>query len=328
MTRRPHRQAVAAYAANHAETQAATVEFVDLITAIIDDAGINYLSITGRAKSPKSFAGKVARRADELTDPLVEITDQVGVRVITYVQSDVQAVAALLTEQFGVLEDRDLGLEAANEGRFGYASRHLLVSRDKDAHAYDPARCASVQLRTVLQHAWAEFEHDARYKGDVPPEHASDLDRRFTLAAGLLELADREFSIIRDRLQSGLGEVTEVISGDDTLSATDLATFLAGRYTGSGFSRAEHYALSAQLLGELGITSIEQLSEVLATTDSDGTMRAMGYRYPPGAARRLDDDLLASFRERYVDLPGNADRRSTLRGRLQRLPDRHPSDDD
>ena len=39
------------------------------------------------------------------------------------------------------------------------------------------------QVRTVLQHAWAEFEHDIRYKGTVPAEHASEFDRRFTLAA-------------------------------------------------------------------------------------------------------------------------------------------------
>ena len=46
----------------------------------------------------------------------------------------------------------------------------------------------------MLQHAWAEFEHAIRYKGTIPEEHAPDLDRRFTLAAGLLELADREFT--------------------------------------------------------------------------------------------------------------------------------------
>ncbi len=320
MNRRAHQQAVKAYAAHYADTEAATAQYLALVTSIIDDAGINYLSITGRAKTPASFAGKVARRGNEITDPLTQITDQVGVRVITYVQRDVQAVAALLFEQFAVLEDRDLGREAAGEGRFGYASRHLLVSRDKDATVYDPARCASIQLRTVLQHAWAEFEHDARYKGDVPAEHAADLDRRFTLAAGLIELTDREFSTIRDRLQSGLGERAEVTSDEAAISARDLATFLAGRYSGSGFSRTEHYALSAQLLAELEVASIEDLADLLNQVDTEAIMRAMGYRYPPGAARRLDDDLLALFRERYVDLPGNADRQAALRGRLQRLP--------
>src|SRR4051812_13488869 len=74
----------------------------------------------------------------------------------------------------------------ASQGRFGYASRHLQLEVD--------GRVVQVQLRTVLQHAWAEFEHDIRYKGTVPTEHASEFDRRFTLAAGLLELADQEFS--------------------------------------------------------------------------------------------------------------------------------------
>ena len=111
-------------------------------------------------------------------DPLRAVTDQVGVRVITYVQRDIDAVAGLLAEQFTVLDDRDLGEETAAAGRFGYASRHLLVSRAPgEPTAYDPLFCASIQLRTVLQHAWAEFEHDIRYKGTVPPEQVPDLDQ-------------------------------------------------------------------------------------------------------------------------------------------------------
>jgi ppGpp synthetase/RelA/SpoT-type nucleotidyltranferase len=196
---------------------AATDEFVALVTGIIDEAGINYLTVTGRTKSVPSFTAKARGilAADPGADPLVAVTDQVGVRVITYVQRDIDAVAELLAEQFTVLDDRDLGEETAAAGRFGYASRHLLVSRATgdagvsaagDPTAYEPLTCASIQLRTVLQHAWAEFEHDIRYKGTVPPEQVPDLDRRFTLAAGLIELADREFGAIRDRLQAGLGD--------------------------------------------------------------------------------------------------------------------------
>ena len=129
-----------------------------------------------------------------IPSPLRDITDQIGVRIITYVHSDVAAVAELLGDQVVVHDDRDLGEETASEGRFGYASRHLLIGLDQ-------GRRASVQIRTVLQHAWAEFEHDIRYKGTVPAEHAPDFDRRFTLAAGLLELADREFSSIREALR-------------------------------------------------------------------------------------------------------------------------------
>ncbi len=318
-------RAVAAYAQSHPALVAASEDFVERVRAIIDEAGINYLTIEGRAKSVSSFAGKALRlsAARPDVDLLADITDQVGVRVITYVHSDVHAVAELLAEQFTILDDRDLGRETASEGRFGYASRHLLVSLDRgERTAYDPLRCASVQLRTVLQHAWAEFEHDIRYKGTIPPEQVPDLDRRFTLAAGLLELADREFSTIRDRLQEGLGDKAIASDqGDPRVSAQELATFLAGRYASAGWSRTDHYVWIAGLLLELGIGSLDELSDVLREIDSSAVTAAMGYRYPPGAVRRLDDDLLARFGERYVVLPGNADRADALRARWAKL---HP----
>ena len=100
-----------------------------------------------------------------------------------------------------------------------------------------------MQVRTVLQHAWAEFEHDIRYKGTIPEEHAPDPDRRFTLTAGLLELADREFSKIRDRLQATMiDQRPEPDASDPRISAKDLATFLARQYADAGWSRTDHYA--------------------------------------------------------------------------------------
>ena len=134
-------RAVADYTALRTTLLPATDEVVELVTGIIDDAGINYLSVTGRTKTVESFAGKarVVLAADSAADPLREVTDQVGVRVITYVQRDVDAVADLLTEQFTVLDDRDLGEETAAAGRFGYASRHLLVSRAAGSHRVRPA---------------------------------------------------------------------------------------------------------------------------------------------------------------------------------------------
>ena len=319
--------AVAAYTEAYPRLVAATAEYVDRVRGIIDEAGINYLSVTGRAKSPTSYAGKARRllAADRAADPLSEITDQVGVRVITYVQRDIDAVAELLAEELTVLDDRDLGRETASEGRFGYASRHLLVSSAAGEHpAYGPVQCASIQLRTVLQHAWAEFEHDIRYKGSVPPEQVPDLDRRFTLAAGLLELADREFSAIRDRIQEGLQarEVHDSDVEDPRLGAQDLATFLAGRYDHAGWSRTEHYEWMGSLLLELGITSFDDLGEALRAVDSQAVTAAMGYHHPPGAVRRLDDDLLARFGEAYVGLVGNRGRAEALRERLARVGDR------
>lgn len=326
------RAAVQEYAANRPALVEAGQQFVALVTAILDEAGINYLSVTGRTKSVESFAEKAARTVDGrpvFTDPLREITDQIGVRVITYVHSDVSAVADLLSDQVVVKEDRDLGRETASEGRFGYASRHLLIELDaaresERDYAALRGRTATVQVRTVLQHAWAEFEHDIRYKGDVPDEHARDLDRRFTLAAGLLELADQEFSTIRERLRSsgsgGPAVRHDSVVDDPRIDPRELAAFLAGQYDDAGWSRTDHYAWISGLLLELGITSLVELGDVLRETPSDLNER-MDYRYPPGAVRRLDDALLSAFAERYVDLHGNAHRRDGLLARLAKLRD-------
>ncbi|MEO5708244.1 MAG: DUF429 domain-containing protein [Nocardioidaceae bacterium] len=319
----PVKQAVQAYAARQPLVQETTERYVALVTTLLDDAGINYLSVSGRAKSVASFAAKADRLVEDrpvYDDPLTEITDQVGIRVITYIHSDVSAVADLMGDQLTVLDDRDMGQETAREGRFGYASRHLLVSQPTLGE-----QPAQIQVRTVLQHAWAEFEHAIRYKGTIPAEHVPDLDRRFTLAAGLLELADREFSLIRDRLQATVPDQhPEADVSDPRISAQDLANFLAGEYADAGWSRTDHYAWVSGLLLELGVTSLEELAALIHSVDSVAINDRMEYRYPPGAVRRLDDALLAVFGVRYVDLHGNAHRAPLLRARLEKI--RHPAE--
>ena len=313
------RIAVADYETRRPALVVATDNYLRLVTALLDDAGINYLSITARTKSIESFAAKAERTVDGrrlFSDPLVEITDQVGLRVITYLREDVDAVATLLADEMRLLDDRDMGLETAREGRWGYASRHLLVGVEGEQQP------ASIQVRTVLQHAWAEFEHDIRYKGSIPAEHAPDLDRRFTLAAGLLELADREFTGIRERLlvtMTGDETTDEVVSDDPRIATPVLATYLGNRYADAGWSRTDHYGWISGLLLELGITSLDELAGVLDTVDADAINRAMGYRYPAGAVRRLDDALLAVFGDRYVRLHGNAHRVGLLADRIKRL---------
>ncbi len=313
------RIAVADYETRRPALVVATDNYLRLVTALLDDAGINYLSITARTKSIESFAAKAERTVDGrrlFGDPLVEITDQVGLRVITYLREDVDAVATLLADEMRLLDDRDMGLETAREGRWGYASRHLLVGVEGEQQP------ASIQVRTVLQHAWAEFEHDIRYKGSIPAEHAPDLDRRFTLAAGLLELADREFTGIRERLlvtMTGNETTDEEVSDDPRIATPVLATYLGNRYADAGWSRTDHYGWISGLLLELGITSLDELAGVLDTVDADAINRAMGYRYPAGAVRRLDDALLAVFGDRYVRLHGNAHRVGLLADRIKRL---------
>ena len=170
----------------------------------------------------------------------------------------------------------------------------------------------------MLQHAWAEFEHDIRYKGNVPEDAAADLDRRFTLAAGLIELADREFATIRERIQMAApGSAVEADA--DHIVGQELATFLAGHYSDAGWSHTDHYDWIAGLLTQLGIDSSTTSPTCSTSVDADAVIRRMGYRYPAGAVRRLDDALLAIFGEQYVTLEGNSHRVPLLRARLEKL---------
>ncbi len=211
-------RAVGEYRERHPQLVEATGRYVEMVQALLDDAGINYLSVSGRTKSVESFKGKAERLVDGVPmhpNPIEDITDVIGVRVITYVQADVDGrrrparARSSRSSTTATSGSRPLapGGWATRAGTCSSRSTRAGPCRT----AYEPLRrlSASVQIRTVLQHAWAEFEHDIRYKGTVPEEHAFDLDRRFTLAAGLLELADREFSAIRARLQVAIPDEPE-----------------------------------------------------------------------------------------------------------------------
>ena len=87
------------------------------------------------------------------------------------------------------------------EERFGYQSEHYLVRLSNKRTAlpeYNPhlGLVAEVQVRTILQHAWAEIEHDIQYKSSITIPNT--IRRRFMALAGVLEIADREFQAIQD----------------------------------------------------------------------------------------------------------------------------------
>ncbi|MFZ1412560.1 MAG: (p)ppGpp synthetase [Micropruina sp.] len=319
---------VSAYAQAQPHVEELARRLAAWLTIVLDDAGINYQYIAWRGKSVASFSAKATKMADGkplYPHPMRDITDQIGARIITYVTTDVAAAADVIKDQLGVADDKDLGLATASEGRFGYVSRHLQVALDplwlgSASTEMIQVPSAQVQIRTVLQHAWAEFEHDIRYKGTVPPELAPDLDRRFTLAAGLLELADREFEVIRDRMRERLPEAEpEADASDPRIGNQELAGFLTGHYPDASWSRTDHYAWISGLLLELGITSLRELGGLLRGVDSAALSTRMGYKYPPGAVRCLDDALLALYGTRYLGLHGNAHRVDLLLARQEKL---------
>lgn len=324
-----HATAIDAYRDQYASRVQAAQRIEALLTDLLDQASVNYLSVTGRAKEPASFAKKAIKMRDDgspkYLDPLLEIKDQIGVRIITFLPEAVLAGCDIVRANFDVLEEIDKGRETARRGTFGYASKHF-VARLGSARRVMPEYSSvgesefEIQVRTTLQHAWAEFEHDVRYKVEIPLDKRPEFDRRFALAAGLIELADKEFSAINEEFQELLqarkpAQVTE----RKGTSVESLANWLAARYPSAPRSKSAHYEWLSGLLSELGYEDLTDLESALEQIDSEDVTARMKHPFPAGSVRRLDDDLLEALGDTYIDAPANRKRSSILKERAARL---------
>lgn len=174
-----------------------------LLQKMMQGAGVQLHSITQRCKDRKSLAGKLAKPEKEY-GRLCEVTDLAGVRITTYFAEDVDRVAELVEREFLIDTANSIDKrQMLDPDRFGYQSLHYVVSVTPDRcqlveYSHFNALRFEIQVRSILQHAWAEIEHDLGYKSAAGVPRA--IRRRFSRIAGLLELADDEFSAIRREL--------------------------------------------------------------------------------------------------------------------------------
>lgn len=163
----------------------------------LNESAIEYSTVTSRAKTLKSFAEKLSRK--EYEDPLHEATDLAGVRIVFLYKTDRRAIERIIEDEFDIIEKVDK-VEGLEEDRFGYGALHYLVHLgDKYSGArYDDLKnlICEIQVRTVLQDAWAIIDHHLIYKqeSDVP----KILKRKLNSLSGLFETADDQFDRIRD----------------------------------------------------------------------------------------------------------------------------------
>jgi len=162
-------------------------------------------NISARAKDLDRFASKAAKpdpidpAKPKYSDPLTQIEDLAGARIITYVLRTLPVVEAVVAREFDVSERSDKADQLLEKASVGYRSVHLIVqfkperTRLLEYQEFDGLK-VEIQIRTILQHAWAEIEHDMRYKPNSEPN--KELSQRFTALAGLIEVGDREFDQI------------------------------------------------------------------------------------------------------------------------------------
>ncbi|MCZ9308352.1 GTP pyrophosphokinase [Corynebacterium uberis] len=294
----------------------ASADFVAAIEELLSDAGVTYDRIVARVKTWPSLKAKAYKRdatgSPVYPDPWQNIHDLVGVRVTTYHSTEIPVAIAVLRQSFSVVRSVDKTAETRIAGNFGYGSHHLVLRIEPNTEGLEDYAgfVFEVQVRTVLQHAWAEFEHDIRYKSGAT-QLDPRVDRAFTLAAGLIELADQQFDQIAT-LQGSQQDTKE----DVELSAEILPGVLS-MLVGTRFprSRSDHYRWLSELLARNGITHVGQLRELLNEEDISAVSSAMAYRYQPGQVRIIDDLLLARFGRDHIARTGDTGNRSEQRPR-------------
>jgi putative GTP pyrophosphokinase len=156
-------------------------------------------SVAWRLKGRESLVAKLARPDRSYTD-LWMLTDLVGVRVITYFSDAVERVGELVEAHLPVAFEHSTDKRRRETTDFGYRSLHYVARFARIGDLLPERACFEVQVRTVLEHAWAEIEHDLGYK--ATEEIPLVVRRRLNRLAGLLELADQEFGAIRSDLES------------------------------------------------------------------------------------------------------------------------------
>lgn len=283
--------AVKWYKTHKGSYEALSKKVESIIKEVLDNnEGTNYHSVTSRPKTVDSFKKKALKK--HYDNPITEITDLAGVRVITYFDSDAKKVSNILSNLFetdpehSIDKSEQLGID-----RVGYRSIHFVTKFSEDRcklpeYQRFEGMYFEIQIRTILQHAWAEIEHDRNYKfsGVLPPE----IQRRFKVLSGVLELADREFDSISksiDEYSKDVAEKTNIGDLSIPINSTSLRGYLQNKFStlvelGMSPEFGPDDSGSIEIIEELkgyGIDSLEQLDKIVPDDIIQGASRVPNF---------------------------------------------------
>lgn len=309
-------------------------EYVEtLVRQLLAVDEIRSHAISHRLKSRSSTREKLGRE-EKAYSSLGDIHDLLGVRVVTYFPDEVDQVARVIEQEFDVKQDESIDRRAdLDPDRFGYISLHYVVCLGEDRlKLRELGQYAGLtfelQVRSILQHAWAEIEHDFGYK--TRQAIPRSLKRRFARLAGMLEIADSEFQAIRDDATAYQQEVERAVRGrmpvgidQDSLRAfviqnesVRIADEIIASYGGGHPLEPMDESFigrRAAALQYLGLTTIDEVATALADLLEIITRFARlwlkdNHAFAPGislfylayvvAARNLEEPEIAAWLER------------------------------
>lgn len=284
----------------------------DLIKELLRLEEVDLHSVVHRIKTQES----IDRKKQSKSVGLDKIHDLLGVRVITHFADEVDICARVIEREFDVDFANSVDKRALlDPDRFGYLSRHYVVSLSSNRLALTENRGFEglkfeIQVRSILQHAWAEIEHDLGYKSKV--ELPAQISRRFFRVAGILEIADDEFQAIRDDIASYKSELPEKIESTPSSVLIDTESVLvlialedvyeADRLIANAIG-IDLAFLSGELgtrlpkhLNFVGFNTIDEVVKALRSSFSDTIKFAVAWR------KRLPAERLIKRADRGISL--------------------------
>ena len=265
---------------------------MDKLGELVRQSGIEVNSMESRVKGEASLAGKLQRKGYKY-NTLSDITDIFGARIITFYNEDVDRIASMAETLFDVDWPNSVDKRKQHDfNSFGYNSLHYICRLPKALYS-DPdfpelnSFAFELQMRTALQHVWSAIQHDIGYKSDIetPREYHRDLSR----LAGILELADNEFSRIRTnianyrrRMQSLVqqGQLDEVsLDGDSFRTYLELHPFDKLNKQIAAITQAELHPTShkpyLRVLCKLGMKTLADVEHLVHDNYDDAYQLAL-----------------------------------------------------
>ncbi|OCP20640.1 MULTISPECIES: hypothetical protein [unclassified Ensifer] len=289
---------------NHPKFRSLTASVELTIRSLLKDAGIPFLTVSGRTKSPSDCLSKAKRKSYK--DPALQMTDISGIRVVVYFDYDIEKVSDIIKSNFcvDVSNSRNKD-ELLSINEVGYRSVHFVCDLGADrARLQENKRLEGlkfeIQIRTVLQHAWAELAHDRNYKFNGKlPQH---IERKLFLLAGLMETADNGFSDLSIEIDSYIEHVSKSASEGSLeidLNVLSIEQFVRQWASKNNFKLEGDYRREgvSELMRELNAFGVNNLDELSKIIPKDFASKFPGPTTILGVVR---DWMITSDLERFV----------------------------
>ncbi|MGD1320048.1 GTP pyrophosphokinase [Chryseobacterium sp. 2R14A] len=184
--------------------------------------------IVSRIKTKESLAQKVIKK--NKYEKLDDITDILALRIITYFEDDISKIEELLNKEFKIDRENSTDKRNIEIDKFGYRSVHYILQLNnykKELSEYAEYKDIKfeIQIRSILQHSWAEIEHDLGYKSFTEiPQKAK---RTFYRVAALLEQADIEFTKLKKEIQDFENSISKNLKSKEKFIEINESTIIA-----------------------------------------------------------------------------------------------------